>query len=256
MGSPRRHRDIEKKQTEVTWAQPIALEMNQRDIMDFEVIPASDRDEPADVLFVSKSNRLRQRKVQVVTAPRGDFLHLRPDNHNLERFGDLLRASLVEAGVPGASIEISAGPQIVLHGARPSDIDSVRALIVEMVASGTQMVTSTNSDHLNKYSLSNVVDVVSVTLWPDCAEIDILLENTLGGAVDTDSSWLDEAVEAKATKYGDAQATRDITLVIGASRFVGQEQVAAFREKHPDPSQLPFEEVWLATEFYGIFQLK
>ncbi|QNI37700.1 hypothetical protein [Edaphobacter albus] len=244
-------KEVEKKRRELAEGTEAAAYLNQELGADYEVI-SSDW-EPADVLFVSRSQEFPERMVQVVTIPH-DY-QIRADNQNLARFVRDLTTALkirhasnlsvgftplgyaMERGIPRAQIESLAD---YLAARQPEPPQDTRALdFMELFAIDPE---------LSGY-LSNVV------LFRDEANPEVLvLTPGVATELPDDGSWIEAGLALKLRRYGGPEAVKDLTLVIGVEALVDAQQVEAFREAHKEDG-LPFKEI-LINSAEGTMRLK
>ena len=70
-----------------------------------------------------------------------------------------------------------------------------------------------------------------------------------------DGRWIKAAVDRKVARYGNANAVRDVALVIGALGLVSGDQITSFRRDVLE-EELAFAEIWLVSGFEGVVRLK
>ena len=104
----------------------VAAEINRRNGTDFAV--QKGQNEPADVIFVSRSRKWPSRDAQVVSVPRD--IHHRDDNQNLERIRRVLEDALNERRVHGVFVGVLPDANAVEHRVNGALIDQIADLIL------------------------------------------------------------------------------------------------------------------------------
>ncbi|HXX21893.1 MAG TPA: hypothetical protein VEO19_01935 [Terriglobia bacterium] len=232
-----------KKQAELAFCWPVVGRINHDERTDYAPVPATE--EPADVLFRSRSSRHPDREVQVVTAPPGS--RSRIDSDNVRNFKRELCNYLGERGLNGGPMLTVALTPKAMRSKRPQHIALIGALIIEKIKEGA---FSLMPDELRKiapevYSVAGYIGGLPTPghggiLW------DIFRFEDFSRTTWDLEGWVRQAIATKSLKYPQQIVAR-LTLVIGLTLFVGGNGEARRRLAFRNPQRLPFKKIWVSS---------
>jgi len=231
--------DDEKKCREVAYCQSVAREINAAEKTDYHAEPANQ--EPADCIFVSESGRFPLRRAQVVTIPQ-DFTH-REDNNNIVRLKRDLARTLKKHGLDHCFTWDGLTDDGSRCGLKSDEVLELSNLVRERAVKDNATLQGVE---IWQYSSRLGKLVAHVGFFSAPALKDVCVSVSVTRFVPKGGDWIEEAINAKAKKYGGSEAVASLMLVIGALGLAGREQIDAFRRAHP-PKPLPFEEIWIVS---------
>jgi hypothetical protein len=239
-----------RKALEGAFCARVAERLNAMENTDYRAVAIDRKDEIADVVLVSASRSHPNRRAQAVTIP--SDLQLREDTDSARRLGDRLRGALETHGVRHGFVTVRLTRQGRRSGLRVDLVDDLARLVQQ---GGDSEAIHWGDTDVWEYSeeLSDYVGSVSLYRLPEVEGIHISIP--LVAYVPSDGRWINEVIDRKLTRYGNADSVEDIMLVIGALGLVHGGQIASFREGTAG-EELPFGEIWLVSGFEGVIRLK
>jgi hypothetical protein len=244
-------REVQKKRRELAEGGEAAAYLNRELGADYESLP-SDR-EPADVLFVSKSQEFPERMVQIVTIPH-DY-QIRADNQNLARVVRDLTTALKMRHVSNLSVGFTPLGPATQRGIPQERIESLADYLAAHQPEPPQDTRALDFTELLAIDpeLSGYLSNVVLFRDEDNPEVAVLTPGVATELPD-DGSWIEAGLALKLKRYGGPEAVKDLTLVIGVEALVDAQQIEAFREAHKKDG-LPFKEI-LINSAEGTMRLK
>jgi hypothetical protein len=242
-------REAEKKAWEIEQAALIAHEINNAEGTDF--VAEASQHEPADVVLVSRSGKLKSRNAQVVSIPLD--VRFRDDKQTVRRVQDGLTVLLKERGMRHMLVGLVLAADAEMRGLRPALLEELADLVVRE-GHDENFTLLYNDIYDRSPQLAEMVHGIFVSHHPEAIK-GVSVDIPAGCAVPQDGRWIEEAITKKVARYGGEQAVKDLMLIVGVAGFVDDEQVHAFQTAFAE-SNLPFAEIWINTPFHGTVSLK
>lgn len=129
----------------------------------------------------------------------------------------------------------------IRHGLKDEQIEKLAASILSQLTR-QEGYLSLNDDDENP-RLRGAAHWIHVLRTP--APTSLAVTSPTFSWIPRNGVWIAEAVAQKSKKYG-SNSCAGVTLLVDGGSYVAAEQVAAFAEDF-DPSQCPFEHLWVAT---------
>lgn len=230
-----------KKEREIAYCQQVVGRMNHDDGTDYAVESAPE--EPTDVIFKSRSGKYPDRAIQVVTAGPS----LRTDRRNIQNFERALSDCIRRNGVDeGLILTLALTPQ-AMCSKRPRHIELVCKLIIKNLEQGCFALTP-NELRKNAPAVYSVVRYIGGIPCPGSNRIlwDVLTFQDILSATRDPGPWVRDAISRKAKKYK-PEDVACLVLVVGLPMFLKSSGEAHLRQAFPNPSQLPFNQVWVSS---------
>jgi hypothetical protein len=240
-----------KKAIERALATRAADEKNRQQGTDYVAVAVSEEPAIEDVMLTSRSRAHRDRKVQVVTIPIAPMT-AREDTGTRANAEARLRHALEARDLDHRYVTVHLNEQGLRRGLTPEQVERLAAVVTERSEGGSVQLDGPALYQVSP-DLAARVAAVSVYELPELEGFRLAMP--MAGWAPTDGRWIQAGIDLKLSTYGNAQAVSDVILVIGALGFIDRAQIASFQRTHP-PEMLPFSEIWLVSQFEGVFRLK
>lgn len=238
---------LKQKQEEVALCERVAEVINEIDGSDYYV-PGPEwqlahKEEPVDVVILSKSRMHPARKAQVTTIPfrkQESDLELRDDNGNISKFEARLKNILIERNILGFQVSVTLTRDAALHGVPTPVIDRLADLIPTARREGSWSVHDRDIWKYSEDVASFVSDIHVIPLSTDSLFVDA----GCGCFIPEDRRFIEEAVRAKEEKT--PRVPSGLMLVIGAASTIVPAHIDSYRANCKS-METPFSEVWIVA---------
>ena len=242
--------ELRKKEREVSLCEIVATTINALEGADYWVGGPEHQmaicREPVDVVIESRSGAYPIRQAQVVTIPSDEHLEMRDDNGNMSKLEHRLREILIERKMTGFEVHINLTGDAVLHGMPKQAVNHLADLIQQIRREGSWSMRDPEIwEHFEDVA-RYVTDVDGIFF----STTSVFVSAGRACFIPSDGRLIEEGIRQKAEgKYSTTDCSC-LTLVIGASSAVVQEQIDAYVASS-SLSEVPFNEVWIVPRFEG-----